>query len=68
MVQIRLQDLFGDAITWVMWISCSPAAWLKAMQFILQNEHLLSFAMLTLNLSLEPQWTRCWAWLGVLIQ
>lgn len=55
MVQIRLQDLFGDAIAWGLWISCSPAAWLKAMQFILQQEQLLSSAPLTLK------WTSLWS-------
>lgn len=59
MVQIRLQDLLGDAITRGPRISCSPAAWLEAMQFVLQQEQFLSFALLTLTLSLEQQWPRC---------
>lgn len=53
MVQIRFQDLFGDVLTKGLWFWYSPAAWLKANQFILQREQFCSFATLTLNLSLE---------------
>lgn len=43
MVQMRLQGLFGNAITQGMWVSCSPAVWLKTMHSILQHKQFLYF-------------------------
>lgn len=53
MVQIRLQDLFGDVLTEGLWFSHSPAAQLKANQFILKGEQFCTFCYL--------HWTSLWS-------